>query len=102
MSYMDHMWTNSENLSDRLEMLVFCLQDVLASNNIDWELPEDFNYLKFDPNNSKHKELAKEYHEALYEKLGRLIDDMSRESPLTDGRNLPNLKEIYENVEEQS
>jgi len=52
---MDHAWINSENLSERLEMLVFCLQFVLANENIDWELPEDFNYLKFDPNNSKHR-----------------------------------------------
>ncbi|MCL2114870.1 MAG: hypothetical protein FWH29_01440 [Methanobrevibacter sp.] len=93
MSYMDHMWINSENLSERLEMLVFCLQESLASENIPCELPEDFNYLKFDSNNSKHYELVKEYHEALYEKLGRLIDDMGGEF-LTDSCKLPNPQDL--------
>ena len=94
MSYMDHMWINSENLSERLEMLVFSLQEVLASENIDYDLPEDFNYLKFDSNNSDHQELAKKYHKLLYEKMGQLIDDMTGKDFVTDSRKLPNPKKL--------
>jgi len=28
MSYMDHLWTDSDNLAERLEMLVFYLQEI--------------------------------------------------------------------------
>jgi len=91
---MDHMWINSKNLSERLEMLVFSLQEALASENIVFDLPEDFNYLKFDSNNDNHQKLAKEYHELLYEKMGRLIDNMTGENFVTDSHKLPNPKKL--------
>ncbi|MCL2156608.1 MAG: hypothetical protein FWH54_01145 [Methanobrevibacter sp.] len=94
MGYVDHLWTNSENLCERLEMLVFCLQVVLAGENIDWELPEDFKYLTFDSNKSEHYQLAKKYYEALYNNLGRLRDDMSGELFVTDTCKLPKPGEL--------
>ena len=102
MSYMGHEWMNSENSSERLEMLVFCLEFVLANENIDWELPEDFNYLKFDHNNIKHQELAKEYHELLYGKFGRLVDNMTGEAYVTDSCKLPDPKELKSYKGEES
>jgi len=94
MGYVDHLWANSENLCERLEMLVFCLQVVLEGENIDWELPEDFKYLEFDSNNGEHYDLAKEYYEALYNKLGRLMDDMSGKHYVTDNCQLPKPKAL--------
>jgi len=92
MSYIMHKWADSDNLAERLEMLVFCLQKVLADKNIDWDLPEDFNYLKFDSNDNEHEKLVKKYYEGLYEKFGRLIDEMSGECYVTNNRELPKLE----------
>ena len=102
MSYMVHEWMNNENPSERLEMLVFSPEFVLANETIDWELPEDFNYLKFDLNNIKHQELAKEYHELLYEKFGRLVDNMTCENYLTNSCKLPDPKELKSYKGEES
>jgi hypothetical protein len=83
---MDHLWEDSDNLSERLEMLVFYLQEILVNANIDYELPEDFKYLKFDCNNPKHHKLLELYYNELKD---RLMDDMSTEYYVTDNRELP-------------
>jgi hypothetical protein len=87
---MVHEWMNAENLSERLEILVFLLQVDLVKNNVDYELPEDFKYLQFDSNNIEHIKKAKELHNYLYVEAGRLLDEMTGKNYVTTSHKIPN------------